>query len=88
MMKDEELRMIRSEGQLTKHDARVLSMALNYKRMGYSVQADLPGDEFSTPDEINSFRPDIIAYRPIGFQKFKTIIVEVETEETVLEFNW
>lgn len=62
----------------TKHNKAVESSAEYYKKNGYKVKADISG--YKRPEIINKRRPDVIACK-----KKKTVIVEVETPDTLVK---
>lgn len=62
----------------TKHNKAVKASAEYYEKNGYKVKADI--SEFKRPEIVNKRRPDVIACK-----KKKTIIVEVETPDTLVK---
>ena len=68
--------MIRTTAKDTLHDAEVTLQAILYTNKNYSVAADIGG--YLQPDKIGGYIPDLIATKGV-----ETIIIEVETEETV-----
>ena len=62
----------------TKHNKAVEKSAEYYKKNGYQVKADISG--YKRPEIINKRRPDVIASK-----KNKTVIVEVETPDTMVK---
>lgn len=60
----------------TKHDRRVKREATEYKKKGYTVEADVSG--FPQPGTIGGQRPDIMARKGTYVS-----IVEVETPDSV-----
>ena len=68
---------------LSKHDAEVLRIAKVFVDKEYfSVKVDLPGHP-KKPDAIDGFRPDVEASTANSKKEWVTVLVEVETEETV-----
>ena len=71
---------------LSKHDAEVLRIAKVFKdREYYSVKADLPREfGYLKPDAIEGrYYPDVEASTANSKKEWITVLVEVETEETV-----
>lgn len=66
----------RTPRQESKHDEGVQRSAAYYEQKGYRVQADIPG--YDKPTTIDGRRPDVIARN-----NQETVIVEVETKDTV-----
>lgn len=71
MMED----MSRSEKGQAEHDREVRRVAIEYKRKGYEVEADLPNWE--QPDTIKSVKPDLRVRK-----KGHETLIEVETPES------
>ncbi len=68
--------MVRSRKSQTKHDVEVRRIANRMEKQGFKVKADV--SDFSKPDTIGGYRPDVIATK--GNQRK---IYEVETPESV-----
>lgn len=68
----------RTPQQQSKHDRKVIEIALKLKFEGWSVQADIPGFERPEPIGKDKFVPDIRATKAGAVR-----IVEVETPDTM-----
>ena len=67
--------MPRKKSNQSKHDSEVKKVALEFKKKGFDVDADIPG--FKRPKPIKHYIPDVVAKK--GHQKK---IVEVETPDS------
>ena len=67
---------------LSKHDAEVLRIANSFRDRGYHVRADVPG--YPQPGLIDRLhRPDIEAEKANDKGEWVTLIIEVETADSV-----
>lgn len=67
--------MPRKKVQQSKHDSMVRKEALEFKKKGYDVAADISG--YRKPGIFNGYRPDVVATKD-GQKK----IVEIETPDS------